>query len=120
MGWRLKRTPEYPGKRIPEVLTVDWVQVGYTPGNWECLPPAVTFMGPLALTYGSAVVAGSLPVNLLAIAAVGAGAGLYLFYRGFCLLQRKRLILNTPASKIRSASMGLVEVNGVAKGPYVI
>jgi hypothetical protein len=36
------------------------------------------------------------------------------------LLQRKRLILNTPASKIRSASMGLVEVNGQATGPYLI
>src|SRR6184192_2178998 len=51
---------------------------------------------------------------------VGVGAGMYLFYRGFRLLQRKRLILNTPASKIRSASMGLVEISGSATGPYVI
>ncbi len=36
------------------------------------------------------------------------------------MLQRKRLIQNTPASKIRSASMGLVEVSGLAKGPYVL
>jgi hypothetical protein len=56
----------------------------------------------------------------VAIAVVGAFAGLYLFYRGFRLLQRKRLILNTPASKIRSAAMGLVEVNGLAAGPYTI
>ena len=62
----------------------------------------------------------SAPMNLLAAAAAGAAAGMYLFYRGFRLLQRKRLILNTPASKIRSASMGLVEINGLAKGPYVI
>jgi hypothetical protein len=62
----------------------------------------------------------SAPMNLLAVAAIGAVGGLYLFYRGFRLLQRKRLILNTPASKIRSASMGLVEINGVATGPYVI
>jgi hypothetical protein len=41
----------------------------------------------------------------------------YLFYRGFILLNRKRLIENTPASKIRSASMGLVEVSGLAIGP---
>jgi hypothetical protein len=41
----------------------------------------------------------------------------YLFYRGFILLNRKRLIENTPASKIRSASMGLVEVSGLAVGP---
>src|ERR1700686_5705425 len=54
------------------------------------------------------------------IAAIGAFAGVYLFYRGFRLLQRKRLILNTPASRIRSASMGLVEINGLATGPYLI
>jgi hypothetical protein len=35
-------------------------------------------------------------------------------------LQRKRLILDTPASKIRSAAMGLVEVNGLAAGPYTL
>jgi hypothetical protein len=56
----------------------------------------------------------------LIIAAIGAVAGVYLFYRGFRLLQRKRLILNTPASKIRSASMGLVEINGLAAGPYTM
>jgi E3 Ubiquitin ligase len=54
------------------------------------------------------------------IAVIGAFAGAYLFYRGFRLLQRKRLILNTPASKIRSASMGLVEINGLAVGPYAM
>ena len=53
-------------------------------------------------------------------ALAGAGAGVYLFYRGFRLLQRKRLILNTPSSKIRSASIGLVEVSGLACGPYTV
>jgi E3 Ubiquitin ligase len=47
-------------------------------------------------------------------------AGVYLFYRGFRMLQRKRLIENTPESKIRSAAMGLVEVSGLAAGPYTI
>jgi E3 Ubiquitin ligase len=51
---------------------------------------------------------------------IGAIAGVYWFYKGFRLLQRKRLILNTPASKIRSASMGLVEISGLATGPYVM
>jgi hypothetical protein len=62
----------------------------------------------------------SLPANILAMSVLGVGAGIYLFYKGFRLLQRKRLVLNTPASKIRSASMGLVEVNGIAKGLHVI
>jgi len=57
--------------------------------------------------------------RLLGAAVIGALAGLYWFYKGFRLLQRKRLILNTPASKVRSASMGLVEISGLAIGPYV-
>lgn len=36
------------------------------------------------------------------------------------MLRYKRIILNTPASKIRSASMGLVEITGMAKGPKTI
>ena len=51
---------------------------------------------------------------------IGAVAGAYFFYKGFRLLQRKRLILNTPASKIRSASIGLVEISGLATSPYVM
>lgn len=53
-------------------------------------------------------------------ASAGVAAGLYLFYRGFRTLQRKRLILDTPTSKIHSASMGLVEVSGLAAGPHTI
>jgi len=54
------------------------------------------------------------------LAGIGAVSGFILFCRGFRMLQRKRLILNTPTSKIRSASMGLVEVNGLAVGPYTM
>ncbi len=50
----------------------------------------------------------------------GACGGVYLFYGGFRMLQRKRLIMNTPASKIRSAALGLVEVSGLATGPYTL
>jgi hypothetical protein len=60
------------------------------------------------------------PQSLVIWAIGGAAFGLYWFYRGFQLLQRKRLILNTPASKVRSASMGLVEIGGLAAGPYVV
>ena len=58
--------------------------------------------------------------NLPVLAAFGAAAGIFFFYKGFRLLQRKRLILNTPSSKVRSASMGLVEISGLAIGPYVL
>jgi hypothetical protein len=52
--------------------------------------------------------------------AIGICAGTYLFVQGFRLLQRRHLILNTPASKIRSAAMGMVELNGLAVGPYTM
>jgi hypothetical protein len=51
---------------------------------------------------------------------VGICVGIYLFIQGFRLLQRRHLILNIPASKIRSASMGMVELNGLAVGPYTM
>jgi hypothetical protein len=35
-------------------------------------------------------------------------------------LQRRHLILDTPVSKIRSASMGIVELSGLAVGPHTI
>jgi len=53
-------------------------------------------------------------------ALVGLAFGGYWFYRGFLLLARRRLILDTPASKIRSASIGLVELSGLADGPYTL
>jgi len=58
--------------------------------------------------------------RLPAYVTVGAFAGVYLFYRGFRMLQRKRLIQNTPTSKVHSASMGLVEISGLATGPSTI
>jgi len=58
--------------------------------------------------------------QLTLLAAVGVAGGLYLFIRGFRLLARKHRLSNTPASRIRSASMGLVEVSGLATGPYVL
>ena len=48
--------------------------------------------------------------------AIGSVVGVVLFLRGFQMLQFKRLIMNTPESKIRGASLGLVEVSGTAQG----
>jgi len=53
-------------------------------------------------------------------AMIGAAVGVYLFFRGFRMLQFKRLVLNTPLSKVRSASMGLVELSGMAIGRQTI
>jgi hypothetical protein len=62
-----------------------------------------------------------IPINELAIlSSLGIAGGLYFFVSGFRLLARKRLLLTTPTSKIRSAAMGLVEVNGMAAGPYTM
>ena len=61
-----------------------------------------------------------LPDELMLLSTVAILGGLYLFFRGFPLLARKRLLLNTPTSRIRSASLGLVEISGVATGPYTL
>jgi hypothetical protein len=60
------------------------------------------------------------PTGLLVWCGAGFCAGIGLFVYGFRLLQRRRLILDTPFSKIRSASMGMVEVSGLAVGPYTM
>jgi hypothetical protein len=67
----------------------------------------------------------ALPSGLASIFAPvlgGAGviAGLYLFLRGFQLLQRKRWIEDTPITKIAGAAMGQVKVSGTATGPYTL
>jgi hypothetical protein len=58
--------------------------------------------------------------GLLVWCAIGFCAGVVLFFYGFRLLQRRRLILDTPFSKIRSASLGMVEISGLATGPYTL
>ena len=57
---------------------------------------------------------------LVVLGVLGVVLGVYLFFQGFRMLRYKRLILNTPFSKIRSASMGLVEVSGMPTGPKTI
>ncbi|HJS97972.1 MAG TPA: hypothetical protein VJ756_02695 [Terriglobales bacterium] len=51
---------------------------------------------------------------------VGVVLGVYLFFRGFSLLKRKRLVMNTPRSTVRAAALGPVEVSGQATGPYTL
>ena len=58
--------------------------------------------------------------GLFVVAVIGAIGGVYLFFKGFRLLRFKRLILNTPLSRIHSASIGLVEVTGTPIGPHVL
>ena len=59
------------------------------------------------------------PVSLLSFA-IGAVAGLYWLVKGFRLLRRKRLILNTPTSTVQNAAMGLAEISGWVTSPYVM
>src|SRR5439155_16984797 len=58
--------------------------------------------------------------TILAACVVGVAIGVYWICRGWQLLQRRRLILNAPASNIHEASAGLVEIRGQAVGPYVV
>jgi len=72
------------------------------------------------LIFFALVVRSPDPTGLLIWCVLGFCAGIGLFFYGFRLLQRRRLILDTPFSKIRSASMGMVEVSGLAVGPYTM
>lgn len=78
--------------------------------------PTVPRKYPLICFFLRSSETGDLPI-WCAIAFV---AGIALFIYGFMLLQRRRLILDTPFSKIRSASMGMVEISGLADGPYTL
>ena len=61
------------------------------------------------------------PINHLALLSlIAIAGGLYFFFQGFRLLARKRVLLNTPTSRIRSAALGLVEVSGQATGPHTM
>jgi len=57
---------------------------------------------------------------ILLFGASGVIAGLFLFFRGFRLLRQKRLIEDTPVSKIAAAAMGRVKLIGKATGPYTL
>lgn len=43
---------------------------------------------------------------------IGSFAGIYFFIKGFAWLKQKKLIEDTPTSKIRSIAMGVVEIYG--------
>ena len=60
------------------------------------------------------------PVFWIMACLAGIAAGIFLFYKGFRLLRYKRLVLDTPLSKIRGASIGLVEVTGTPTGPRAL
>ncbi|MBN1502541.1 hypothetical protein JW930_03285 [Candidatus Woesearchaeota archaeon] len=56
----------------------------------------------------------------------GLGFGVYIFFKSFCTYREKKMIENTPTSKVRSLAMGRVEVygnvvpdkNNVVKTPF--
>jgi len=72
------------------------------------------------VTLSSVLLRSSDPTGLNFWCVIGFCVGIGLFVYGFRLLQRRRLILDTPFSKIRSASMGMVELSGLAVGPYTM
>jgi hypothetical protein len=58
--------------------------------------------------------------NLDIAAAVGFGAGLFWFFKGFRVYRKYRVLADTPEIPIRSMAMGLVKIHGQAKGQQTI
>lgn len=74
----------------------------------------------VALAGANTSVPNWLPIAVFIAAVAGVPTGIYLFYRGFSVLARKRLVQNIPQSTIRSVPIGQVEISGKATGPYTI
>src|SRR5262249_11698918 len=74
----------------------------------------------LSISLAALALASTTEGHVVFWALIGSVLGPILFYRGFQMLQYKRLIIDTPSSKIRSASMGLVELTGMPNGPKTI
>jgi hypothetical protein len=92
----------------------------FTPPKLKELAVFMTGEGFLSAISRFAVIVDADSIWLNALALLGLLTGVFLFFSGFRMLRYKRLILNTPFSKIRSASMGLVEVSGMPTGPKTI
>jgi hypothetical protein len=75
---------------------------------------------PVHLIVISLVLNSSESIRPICWCVVGICVGIYLFIQGFRLLQRRHLLLDTPVSKIRAASLGLVEFSGLAVGPHTV
>ena len=58
--------------------------------------------------------------NFEVAVAVGFGAGLVWFFKGFRVYREYRVLADTPEVPIRSLAMGLVEIHGKAKGPQTV
>jgi hypothetical protein len=54
--------------------------------------------------------------RLLLAAIIGFGGGIYTFLKGFREYRKYRVVADTPAIRIRSAPMGLVQIRGEARG----
>lgn len=87
--------------------------------KWLVTAP-IALAGMTALLYFSGIITAGQEADALGYAheAVigGLGAGLFIF--GFMGLRKKRLIEDTPTSKIRSVAMGLAEITGIARLKY--
>jgi len=91
----------------------------YTESNLGCLPRRRACR--LAFLFlSNAWRISEFEIWLLIGAAVCAAYGFHLFFNGFRMLRLKRRILNTPLSRVHSASIGLVELKGTPIGPYVL
>lgn len=77
--------------------------------SWTFLPPS----GRMAARYGTPMASDD--GKLILYSALGFGAGVYWFFKGFRIYREYRVLADTPEMPLRSIAMGLVEVHGKAR-----
>lgn len=113
-GWAAPRHASCEPGKNPRILRHTALRASYTgertssgsQSSDSMSLPFANFAGPQTI--------------LLLLAACGLCGGIYIFVRGFQMLRTKRLIQDTPHSKIHSAAIGLVELNGTGVAPWKV
>jgi len=102
----------------PPVVAKGWAELYLTP--WSIASTLSVGGGILAVQTGHGDSLASLAEQTMKTGVLPAIASAAMLWGGFRYLRLKRMIENTPTSRIRSMASGMVEVHGRAKRKYAL